>query len=79
MYHVYELPFLANGIIKEGVFKGADGKEILYKFCKPTSATFVAGAVSALFPNLPEYQSDNTMKRKPPKLRIVSATKSTAN
>lgn len=51
MYHVYKMHFLTDGINKEKVFKGADGKDIQYKSCKPTSATLVAGAVPLLFLN----------------------------
>jgi len=64
---VCELHFLAEYIIKEKVFKGADGKDIHYELCKPT---LVVGAIPTLFPNLPKYLSDKTMKRKPPTLRI---------
>jgi len=70
--HICELHFLADCIIKEKVFKGLDGKDIQYKLCKPT---LVAGAVPTLFPNLPEYLSDKTIKSKPLKLRIASTKK----
>ena len=69
---VCELHFLADCITKEKVLKRPDGKDIQYKLCKPT---LVAEAVPTIFPNLPEYLSDKTMKRKPPKLRIASTKK----
>jgi len=66
---VCELHFLADYIIKEKVFKGANEKDIQYKLCRPT---LVAGAIPTLFPNLQECRSDKTKKRKPPILRIAS-------
>jgi len=71
---VCELHFLAEYIIKEKVFKEADGKDIQYELCKPK---LVAEAIPTLFPNLPKYLSDKTMKRKPPTPRIP--TTQTAN
>jgi len=69
------LHFLVDCITKEKSFKRPGGKDIQYKLCNPT---LVVRAVSSLFPNLPEYLSDKTMKRKPPELRIDSTKKNSS-